>query len=175
MTIAAPPPGASGQTPPVAAEGLKLRVEPSGIGGWLALPALGFIIGIPKTTLEMSRDLQPIIQPATIDALLGPDVPVGMKLYMLAALGGSVVLYVALIVAAVLFFRKKRSAPGFIINFQFVSVGFLALIAFWGMSIPELGEEPYAQIGTTVAMAISAAIWIPYFMHSKRVKNTFVN
>lgn len=175
MVMAAPPPGASGRSEPVPVDGPNFRIEPSGIGGWLVLPAIGFIIGIPKTTWELSRDLGPIFQTTTVDAFLNPEFPVGLKLYLVAVLAGTAVLYVSMIVAAFLFFKKKRSAPGFIINFQYFSVGFLALIAFWGTSIPDLGEEPYAQIGTAIGMAISAAIWIPYFMRSKRVKNTFVN
>ena len=135
-----------------------------GIGGWLILPAIGFVLG-------------PIIGVIGLIAALGMYSDVASASY-----GGIYTLEIIVIVgllgfmvyAATLFFRKKTNAPGTIITLFIVSV-----VASGVLLVVELGAgaEVFAvETGKQLIQEIiSAAIWIPYFRVSKRVKATFVN
>lgn len=135
-----------------------------GIGGWLILVAIGFVLG-------------PILGVIGLVAALGtyPDVAN-------AGYGGIYALEIIVIIgllgfmlyAAILFFRKKSNAPGTIITLFIVS-----LVASGVLLVIELsaGAEVFAvETGKQLIRdVIGAAIWIPYFRVSKRVKATFVN
>ena len=135
-----------------------------GISGWLILPAIGFVLG-------------PII------GVIGLVVALGMYSDVArAGYGGIYTLEILVIVgllgftlyAATLFFRKKSNAPGTIIMLLIVS-----LVASGVLLVIELsaGAEVFAvETGKQLVRdVIGAAIWIPYFRVSKRVKATFVN
>jgi len=76
--------------------------------------------------------------------------------------------------AAYLFFKKKSNAPKTIITLLIVGI-----VSSCVLLVIELGAgaDPFAiETGKQlVKEIIGAAIWIPYFRVSKRVKATFVN
>lgn len=135
-----------------------------GIEGWLVLPAIGFVLG-------------PVIGIIALIAAIGMYSGVARAGY-----GGIYALELIVIVgilgfmiyAATLFFRKKSNAPRTIITLLVVS-----LIASGALLLIELGAgaEIFAvETGKQLVRdIISAAIWIPYFRVSKRVKATFVH
>ncbi|RUA10372.1 MAG: hypothetical protein DSY83_17925, partial [Flavobacteriia bacterium] len=96
-------------------------------------------------------------------------------------LGFELAINLALLVFAVLliilYFKKRTSLPKLIIILYASSLIFpiLDLILYNALFPQELmdasdDQETYTQISRSF---ISAAIWIPYFLVSKRVKNTF--
>jgi hypothetical protein len=135
-----------------------------GIGGWLVVPAIGLV-------------LAPIIMVVSLVMSVGLASDVARQGYggihaleMLYAFG----MLIFIIYAAMRFFGKRSNAPSIMIALyvvQLVSEGVLLMI--------ELGAdaEPFAiESGKAlVRSAMGAAIWIPYFRVSKRVKATFVN
>jgi uncharacterized membrane-anchored protein len=135
-----------------------------GIGGWLILPAIGFVLG-------------PIIGVIGLIASLGMYSDVARAGY-----GGIYTIEIIVIIgllcfllyAATLFFKKKSNAPSTIITLLIVS-----LVSSCVLLVIELsaGAEPFAiETGKQlVREIIGAAIWIPFFRVSKRVKATFVN
>ena len=135
-----------------------------GIGGWLVLPAIGFVTGLICFPLML------------IVSLFKYSEVVG------AGHGGihtfeSIVLFGMLcfmIYAATLFFRKKRNAPGTIIIFFIV--GYVIGILFF---VIELNAGTKIFTVDTVLWCVKGIykgpIFIPYFLLSKRVKATFVN
>jgi len=135
-----------------------------GISGWLILPAIGFVLG-------------PIIGVIAVIASIGMYSDVAragfgglyaLELIVLSGLMGF------LIYAAILFFQKKSNAPKIIITLYIVSI-----VASCALLVVELGAgaEMFAvETGKQLVRdVIGAAIWIPYFRVSKRVKATFVN
>ncbi len=135
-----------------------------GIGGWLILPAIGFVLG-------------PIIGVIGLIAALGMYSDVANAGY-----GGIYALEILVIVglfcfmvyAASLFFRKKSNAPRTIITLLIVSI--IASIALLVIELGAGAEVFAVETGKQLVRdVIGAAIWIPYFRVSKRVKATFVN
>ena len=147
------------------------QVEPSvevidqklvGIGGWLVLPAIGFVTGLIYFPIML------IVSLVKYSEVAG------------AGYGGiraieSIVLFGMLcfmIYAATLFFRKKRNAPGTII-ILFI-VGYVIGILFYVI------ESNAALVSVNTLLwcikgIYKGPIFIPYFLVSKRVKATFVN
>lgn len=135
-----------------------------GIGGWLILPAIGMVLG-------------PIVGVVGLVIALGLYSRVARAgyggVFMLELLVGAVLVALA-IYAAVLFFRKQRKAPRIIIILLVAGLGadlFLLAVEL-AASAQVFAAETAKQL---VRDMIGAAIWIPYFRVSKRVKATFVN
>lgn len=135
-----------------------------GISGWLILPAIGFVLG-------------PIIGAVVLIAGLGMYSDVaragygGIYTFELIVLFG---LIGFLTYAATLFFRKKSNAPRVIIMLYIVSIVASGILLVVELSA---GAEVFAaETGKQfVRDIIGAAIWIPYFRVSKRVKATFTH
>jgi hypothetical protein len=147
-------------------EATSTPVDPKlvGIGGWLILPAIGFVLGpiLGVGVLIFAFTLYSDVQRAGYGGLY--------TLELVVQLG----LLVFLVYAATRFFGKKRNAPSVIITLLLVSLGasILLLVAELGAGAEEFAAESGKQL---VREVIGAAIWIPYFRVSKRVKATFVN
>ena len=147
-------------------EGSPTAVDPKlvGIGGWLILPAIGFALGPIHWVWRLIE----------LFARFSEVADAGYRELYTFGLLVSVGLLVFLIYAATRFFGNKSDAPSTIIRFMAAS-----LIASGVLLAVELAVGPKAfAIGSWrqfVRAAIRAAIWIPYFRVSKRVKATFVN
>ncbi len=146
---------------------------PSGISGWLVLPLLGLIfsfiltchnIWMGFTTLSF-EEWQLLFQ-------LYP----WYCLYVAASLTGGFVGLALMIHVARLFFRYDERTPAWFITY-------LAYVAIIG-AVEAVILYHYAQVfdepslienepKDTIRGFIACLIWIPYFLFSKRVKNTF--
>ena len=160
--------GASVQfiNPAMAAARVVAEHHPRGLGGWLVLPAFGIIVYSATVVIELlavvyfmnhGKGAPPLV--ATVDAILA--------LFILAFL----------CVAAGAFFGKRQNAPGLIILiaifelFKRIIVGFMAC----NMSVPEIQQYGMWSFYIAGGDLLIAMIWIPYFSHSERVRNTFVS
>jgi hypothetical protein len=130
-----------------------------GIGGWLTLPALGLLF-------------TPIIEVRIFIQSLAPVftrhgwIPVLNLAYALLVLA-------LLIYAAIRFFSKKRNAPVIMIVLM---VAPLVIDAVSLLTALGYGADPFVivPVRTLAGSLLGAAIWVPYFCVSKRVKATFV-
>jgi hypothetical protein len=127
------------------------------IGGWLILIAFGLAL----TPVVGGFGLLGCF---TLISLGDDSLPPGFLAYSIVQLGG---LSIAAIVGLVLMFRRSRVFPKYMICMMAGSL----LLALGALAIGMTDED---SVSDAVRSVISSAIWIPYFIVSKRVKGTFV-
>jgi hypothetical protein len=146
--------------------------EPSGIGGWLGLLALGQVIGILRLVLAVGQNLRAI----------GSDIGARFPL----ALWGELVMQVAFICLAIctawLLFNHSRRFPGFFIAQMVCAIFFPVVDLLWVAAVFSASlDRPISAFlaiqplegGRIIVGTISATIWISYVLRSLRVANTF--
>jgi hypothetical protein len=149
-------------------------VEPemTGITGWLALLAIGQVLGTMRLVFSVGQYVQSITDEVWT--------------HFAAAIWGELVINAAMIglaiwTAALLFLHSRRFPAFFIV--QMTCAVLMPLVDLvWVASIFSIGlNRPFSdffiidlrQIGQTVLGAISATVWITYVLRSRRVANTF--
>jgi ABC-2 type transport system permease protein len=137
-----------------------------GIGGWLILPAIGLILGPP---LQIAGIVFTFLFFGSSD--IGRSHP-GMGVLLISVIVADSILFFYYLHAASLFFRKRISAPRTMIGlnlFGFFAAVFLTVLGL----VAGLNIKDALQGNNPIAPLIMCAIWIPYFLFSKRVKATF--
>lgn len=149
-----------------------------GIGGWLILVAIGLCLQ-PLLLLKALYDNVGIFRADTWRGLTTPGSPPYHPLwapFLIAEAGANVVLLAGVGVLLYLFFTKGRRFPRLAIIYMAVSlvavVGDFAVANAIPAARAQLTASEYGQVGRSV---IGAAIWIPYFLRSRRVAATFVH
>ena len=151
---------------------------PVGLGGWLTLVAIGMVLAPLRLSVMILVTFVPLFQNGTWATLTTPGSeqyhPLWAPLLVFEIVGnlGFVAVYAVMIF---LFFRKSRRFPQVYIAAALINLCFLAFDA-WLCSFV-LPDEPILDPDTTkeiVRSLASTAIWVPYMLVSKRVKNTFV-
>lgn len=152
--------------------------QPSGIGGWLILVVLGLVVSPIRILLELGTVHWPMIRDGTWAVLTTPGSehyhPLWGPLLVFELAGQFGVL---LLGAATLWnlVRKSRHTPTLAIVWL-GSATAITLSIFLALPLIPAGaarDDPEALKGVLKSL-VSAAIWIPYFLKSVRVKNTFV-
>jgi len=138
------------------------RTVPAGIGGWLVLPAIGLIVGPLVTAWFIFVDFKLIDSPTASEPGIY-NMLVGEIL-----LNSGVLLFQGYV--AIVFFRRKRAAPKLMIALYLL--GIIVTIVDCLMVASALEQTP--NVADAVRPAVQAAIWIPYFLLSRRVKATFI-
>ncbi len=148
----------------------------SGIGGWLILPIIGLFVTIFRLgnillgtffPLLASGNWRPLTTPGSehYDPLWGP--------LLVFEAAGNLVFLIWSVVLLILLFSKSAGFPKTMIAFIVYNIAFLAIdmILCRHLSSMEgdLGDGSM-ELARTV---VGALIWIPYFLRSERVKNTF--
>lgn len=158
---------------------MENNAEPQGIGGWLLLPMLGLILTPLQTGTMLATIHMPVIFGDTWDVLTTPGSDayhyLWAPLLILEALGNAA-LFVSALVLLVLFFQKHFMLPGLMVAFYVFNVAFMGADFFAAGLIPALAsqQDPEALKGLVKAI-VGASIWVPYFLNSARVQNTFTN
>jgi hypothetical protein len=151
---------------------------PRGIGGWLILPLLGLIFTPIRMVTQMVRDFFPVLEPETWKALTTP----GREAYhwlwaptIVFELVTNLGLIGFTLVVLVLFVRTSRRVPKLMIALMLANIGIQGGDYVLVGLIPALASQPDTHSTRDLVRAVlSGAIWIPYFLVSKRVRNTFV-
>jgi hypothetical protein len=167
----APPQSPVSDAPP-AVEG------PKGIGGWLLLPVIGLFVFPIRCLISLATDYVPIFQTGAWAVLTTPG---SARYHALWApvLVGEIAFNVAFLALdlwlLVLLFTKSWRFPKVFIWFAGLNLGFIVLDAVVGNQIPAVaqasGDGSAKEIGRAFVLV---AVWVPYMLKSKRVKNTFV-
>jgi hypothetical protein len=150
------------------------RDGPEGIGGWLVLPIIGMFLTPVQALLQLGQysGLGDNFQFLTF----------GQKAFVsLEIIGNVAIALIFPIVLLILLFNKRRAFPRLYVvwavaNLVFILGDLLAAKILFG----ELFEASGTQLidGETMQAIFRAivlmAIWVPYMLNSRRVRNTFV-
>lgn len=151
-----------------------------GLGGWLILIAIGLVIAPLRMGFLVFRDLLPAFSEETWSVLTTPGTEVYHKLWaplLIFELLTNIIFIVFAIVLLVFLVQKKRLFPKLIIAYLAANLLFLVVDYFGANLIPFVANQTEAlneSIGEIGRGVIASAIWIPYFLKSRRVKATFV-
>ena len=152
--------------------------ELRGLGGWLILVAIGLCISPIRLAVTMMNDLLPIFSEGYWEILTTPGSEVYHRLWgplIIFEIIGNAFFIIFNIILILLFFTK--SYRFLTLTIAFLSLNFLFLIGdfFLADLIPAVASEDDGEsVKEVFKTVISAMIWIPYLLASKRVKNTFV-
>ena len=132
------------------------------IGGWLFLPAIGLVLGI---LISMANFIGALSFADSIPSRYAEI----FSFTLLAEFG----FFLFIIYVATRFFGKRRNAPAMMIAMLAGGVVLYLSLLLIAMAVD---AEPFATASAQILgrNLIGAAIWIPYFKLSKRVKETFV-
>ena len=145
---------------------------PEGIGGWLVLPIVGLLLMPVHGVIQLGQYMELV---ANVQFLTGPQGTL-VVLQIAANLAFAFVLPAYLLY---LLFNKKREFPRTYavwagINLAFLIADLIAAKILFGqaMAHAEVSGDGTMQAGLRVIVMM--AIWVPYILNSRRVRNTFV-
>ncbi|MCE2997977.1 MAG: DUF3857 domain-containing protein [Cyclobacteriaceae bacterium] len=158
---------------------LYTRYDPAGhypaaqgipIGGWLILPSIGLCITPLRITYDLVSDENLLSGNGWLSWFQSKEY--GYALFIFAEHIYNVVFLVISILTVILFFQRRTSLPKIIIIIYIVSALLTIADNIAAYDIDPNTKLGYRDISQSI---VGAAIWIPYFMMSQRVKRTFVN
>lgn len=138
------------------------RASRTGIGGWLILPAIGIVISPLMVLAGIAQNMTLSESPEVLESFR--TTLIGQTLLLFALFGVQ-------IAVAVSFFMKKRFLPKLMVGYMLGNIALTVVVVAWTASIIGIYPDAVADI---MGAVIVAAVWIPYFLISERVKNTFV-
>lgn len=170
---AAPPSGQVMPKSPVCHTPPEVDPRLAGIGGWLLIPAIGMPIGVVLGGISLLLFTIGVIG-------FGPELDPPFVFYVAVRYLVELLLYIWFVVIVIKFFQKRAEFPRIIITFLWTQFGLMLACFVLGWITLPIPESDAALIillleNNFLAAALGAAIWIPYFKRSKRVKATFVN
>lgn len=149
-----------------------------GLGGWLILVGLGVIISPLRLSYEFGPMYYSIFTDGSFEILTTPGTEVYHSLWGPLLIGeaffNSLLLF-ASVYLVYLFFTKHYLFPKVYIAIVAFSFFFIPLDAWAGSFV--IVDEPMFDPATTkefIRTLVSAILWVPYMLVSKRVKMTFV-
>lgn len=152
--------------------------EPYGLGGWLILLGIGIVLSPFRLAAVIVQTYLPLFQDGTWGILTTPSSEHYHALWaplLSFEIAGNLAFLVTYSVLAFLFFRKSRFLPRIYIAATLLNLCFVVLDSWFASLV--LPDEALVDADTAKEIAraaLSSAIWVPYMLLSKRVKNTFV-
>jgi hypothetical protein len=146
-------------------------LEPSltGIGGWLALVAIGTVLNPVLMLAAFLPGFSPVLKDGTLLGFLETNVML-FSLLVFEIIGNAAMIALSITVA-ILFFKKSSACPRWIITFY---IGYLAFQIIDTVAAGSITNQSMEYSGLLRPM-LTTVIWTVYFLKSQRVKNTFVN
>lgn len=150
-----------------------------GLGGWLILVIIGLVITPIRLGFFLQRELFPLFIDGSWEALTTATSPNYHALWgplLIFEIIGNLAIIALSLVTLYFLFRKSKRTPSFAIIW--ISTSFVVVVAdfFLAELIPAIAAMPadFETVKELIRSTVSAAIWIPYFLFSKRVKATFI-
>jgi len=157
---------------------MEVEKKLNGLGGWLTLVGLGIIISPFSLGAWIFSMYSDVFSNGSFYILTTPGTDAYNILWMPLLIGEmliNIILVAAWLFIGFLFFSKKINFPKWYIGILIFSLVFIVLDAFAIKLV--LPDEPIFDPDTIKEFSknlLSALIWIPYMLMSKRVKLTFV-
>lgn len=150
----------------------------SGLGGWLILIQIGLWFTLVMLLAQISQSVLPILNTETWEILTSKDSgyyhPLWGPMIIFEAIYNILFLLFTVYVI-VAFYRKNAILPRLMIIFYSLSLAVVIVDSLLLSQIPMAKElADGSSIRDIARSAIACAIWIPYFIKSERVQNTFV-
>ena len=154
--------------------GRTQREGPEGIGGWLILPTIGLVLTPLQGLMQLSEY-----------AGLGENfqfLTSAQGAFVILEIIGNVAITLALPVFLLyLLFNKRRAFPRVYViwaaaNLLFIIVDLIAAKALFGEAFEAAGMELLDRetVQAILRAIVLVALWVPYMLNSRRVRNTFV-
>lgn len=156
------------------------EVAPLSISGWLILPALGLLVR-PITILVIlladpvlfdHNTWISVFQNDNYSSFSGLGFVLGFEI-----LANTLQLVFSLLVLWQ-FFKKRSSLPRLMVVLLAGGLTIILVDMILAYFLIEVGENPFTdseQLNGLFSALMPALIWIPYFLKSSRVKQTFIN
>ncbi|EME3970761.1 DUF2569 domain-containing protein [Vibrio fluvialis] len=152
--------------------------EPLKIGGWLILIAIGIVFAPIRIFYSLSVDYPPIFSDGTWEVLTtkGSELysPV-WSVFIIGEIATNLLLAIAGIYMAYLFFTKKFAFPKWFFGLAVTSIVVILVDAYVvSLVIPntEVFNADTAQ--ELLRSGLALCLWSPYLFLSERSKNTFI-
>jgi len=150
----------------------------NGIGGWLVLVIIGMIVTPIRTGYFLFSTYLPLFTDGILAAITTPGTKVYHALWaplLIFEIVGNLGIITLSVLTLWHLFRKSRLTPRLGIAWLSWSLFFVVVDFFAANLIPVIAAQNDPDSAREVTRTvIAAAIWIPYFLVSKRVKATFV-
>jgi uncharacterized protein DUF2569 len=148
------------------------------IGGWLILFLVGLVVTPARLLFILYQQYLPFFSEGHWSVLTTPGSEAYHPLWaplLIGELAGNTAIVVLTLVTLFFFLRRSRLAPRLVITLLAFSLLFQGADYYVLTLIPAVAEQgnDAALIRDLVRAVGGAAIWIPYFLISKRVKGTF--
>ncbi|HUU30101.1 MAG TPA: DUF2569 family protein [archaeon] len=144
------------------------------IGGWLLIPAIGLIIAPILLILDIAHNLAEFSSDSflrNVEAIYGFSLFVKINFFL------KILVLLFLFFVAILFFNKKSSTPRVMVIFFVFSFAIALSKFFLGLFIIEtsFSQKLYFAVrnSNVLGAILACVIWIPYFLKSHRVAETF--
>jgi len=149
----------------------------NGIGGWLILVIIGLSATIIKGIYSLLNFYYPLYSKGTLQALSAPSnkyySPLWGPVITFEAVSGCIFILLAMS-ALLLIFLKKKFLPKFMITLYLLNFIFSIIIYILTLQLPTIDGSTLVNSKGLINGVVTCSIWIPYFLRSERVKNTFI-
>jgi len=149
------------------------------IGGWLILPAIGLILSPLNILSALFLDVK-LLFSQRWNLLTNPSSSLysyWWKPLVTYEILGNLLFLIYVVITTIFFFKQKRAAPRLVIIIIPLGFVFLYVDHLIGGQVPLIAASNVHSWMSIMLIGryIALHLWIPYFLLSKRVKETFVN